>query len=52
MYAYISPLVIVRLSKPAHSGDRAITHKTGGGNSDAKCMGKNVSLQARKGNLS
>jgi hypothetical protein len=52
MYAYISPLAIVRLSKPAHSCEGAITDKTGGGNRDAECSGKNVSLQARKGNLS
>ena len=26
--------------------------KTGGGNNDAGCCGKNVCLQARKGNLS
>ena len=43
---------MVRLSKPAHSGDRAFTHKTGGCNSNAECSGKNDGLQARKGNLS
>ena len=52
MYAYISPLVIVRLSKPAHPRKGAITEKTGGCNNDAGCCGKNVCLQARKGNLS
>jgi hypothetical protein len=52
MYAYISPLVIVRLSKPAQHREVPITDKTGGGNRDAKCSGKNFCLQARKGNLS
>lgn len=35
MYAYISPLETVQLSKPAHSCEGAIIHKTGGGNSEA-----------------
>ena len=52
MYAYISPLETVHLSKPAHSCEGAIIHKTGGGNSDAGSIGKNFGLQARKGNLS
>ena len=52
MYAYISPLETVQLSKPAHSCEGAIIHKTGGGNSDAGSIGKNFGLQARKGNLS
>ena len=43
---------MVHLCKPAHPGNRAITDKTGGGNRDAGCSGKNVGLQARKGNLS
>ena len=42
----------VRVNKPAHPGNRAITYKTGGSNRDAECSGKNVGLQARKGNLS
>ena len=52
MYAYISPLAIVRLSKPAHCREVAFTYKTGGCNSDAGSIGKNFGLQARKGNLS
>jgi hypothetical protein len=43
---------MVRLSKPAHYREVAITDKTGGCNNDAGCCGKNVGLQARKGNLS
>ena len=43
---------MVHLCKPAHPGNRAITEKTGGSNRDAECSGKNVGLQARKGNLS
>ena len=43
---------MVHLNKHAHSGDRAITNKTGGGNRDAGCSGKNDGLQAPKGNLS
>jgi len=43
---------MVHLSKHAHWGDPAITNKTGGGNRDAGCSGKNFCLQARKGNLS
>ena len=52
MYAYISPLAIVCLSKPAQCREASITDKTGGCNRDAECSGKNVGLQARKGNLS
>lgn len=43
---------MVHLRKPAHPGNRAITEKTGGGNRDAECSGKNVGLNARKGNVS
>ena len=43
---------MVRLDKPAHYREVAITDKTGGCNNDAGCCGKNVCLQARKGNLS
>ena len=46
MYAYISPPVMVQLSKPAQHGDMPITDKTGGGNRDAECSGKNECLQA------
>ena len=35
MYAYISPPVMVRLSKPAHYRKVAFTDKTGGCNSKA-----------------
>ena len=45
-------LGLVNLNKPAHPGDGAITDKTGGGNRDAECSGKNVGLNARKGNVS
>jgi hypothetical protein len=38
MYAYISPLVTVRLSKPAHRGDTAFTDKTGGCNNEASVL--------------
>ena len=43
---------MVHVNKPAHWGDPAFTDKTGGCNSDAGSIGKNVGLQARKGNLS
>ena len=43
---------MVHLRKPAHTREGAITDKTGGCNNDAGSIGKNASLQARKGNLS
>ena len=43
---------MVHLDKPAHTREGAITDKTGGCNNDAGCCGKNICLQARKGNLS
>ena len=43
---------MVHVNKPAHCGDTAFTDKTGGCNNDAGSIGKNVGLQARKGNLS
>ena len=43
---------MVHLCKPAHTREGAIAYKTGGGNRDAECSGKNDGLQARKGNLS
>ena len=52
MYAYISPLETVHLSKPAHYREVAFTYKTGGCNSDAGSIGKNNGLPARKGNRS
>ncbi len=42
---------MVHLRKPAHLREEAITDKTGSGNRDAECSGKNVGRQARKGNL-
>ena len=49
MYAYISPLETVHLSKPAHYREVAFTYKTGGCNSDAGSIGKNVCLCSREG---
>ena len=43
---------MVRVNKPAHPGNRAIVDKTGSGNRDAECSGKNSDLPARKGNRS
>ena len=43
---------MVQLCKPAQTRESPFTDKTGGGNNDAGCCGKNVCLQARKGNLS
>ena len=43
---------MVHVNKPAHTREGAITDKTGGCNNDAGSIGKNVGLQARKGNLS
>ena len=43
---------MVRVNKPAHPGNGAITYKTGGSNRDAECSGKNCGLPARKGNRS
>ena len=45
-------LRLVDLNKPAQVREDPITDKTGGCNNDAGCCGKNVGLQARKGNLS
>jgi len=45
-------LGLVNLNKPAQCRKASITDKTGGCNRDAECSGKNVGLQARKGNLS
>jgi hypothetical protein len=42
---------MVRLDKPAQVREDPFTDKTGGGNNDAGCCGKNVCRQARKGNL-
>jgi len=52
MYAYISPPAMVHLGKPAQIREDPFTDKTGGGNNDAGCCGKNVGLPARKGNRS
>ena len=43
---------MVHVNKPAHTREGAITDKTGGCNRDAECSGKNVGLNARKGNVS
>ena len=43
---------MVHVNKPAQAREGPITDKTGGGNRDAECSGKNDGLQARKGNLS
>ena len=43
---------MVRVNKPAQVREDPITDKTGGCNNDAGSIGKNVGLQARKGNLS
>ena len=43
---------MVHVNKPAHPGNRAIVDKTGSGNRDAECSGKNADLPARKGNRS
>jgi hypothetical protein len=43
---------MVRLDKPAQIREDPFTDKTGGGNNDAGCCGKNVCLNARKGNVS
>jgi len=42
MYAYISPPVMVHLSKPAHSCEGAFTDKTGGCNSKADVGGRTL----------
>jgi hypothetical protein len=52
MYAYISPPAMVHLGKPAQIREDPFTDKTGGGNNDAGCCGKNICLPARKGNRS
>ena len=46
---------MVQLCKPAQTRESPFTDKTGGGNNDAGCCGKNIGLQAWdciKGNLS
>ena len=43
---------MVHLGKPAQIREDPFTDKTGGGNNDAGCCGKNVCLPARKGNRS
>jgi hypothetical protein len=50
--SYMPAPEMVHLSKPAQIREDPFTDKTGGGNNDAGCCGKNVCLQARKGNLS
>jgi len=43
---------MVHVNKPAQAREGPITYKTGGGNRDAECSGKNGDLPARKGNRS
>ena len=43
---------MVHVNKPAQAREGPITYKTGGGNRDAECSGKNADLPARKGNRS
>ena len=43
---------MVHVNKPAQIREGPITDKTGGGNRDAECSGKNADLPARKGNRS
>ena len=43
---------MVHVNKPAQARKGPITYKTGGGNRDAGCSGKNGDLPARKGNRS
>ena len=43
---------MVHVNKPAQPREGSIVDKTGSGNRDAECSGKNGGLQARKGNLS
>jgi len=43
---------MVHLGKPAQIREDPFTDKTGGGNNDAGCCGKNICLPARKGNRS
>ena len=43
---------MVQLCKPAQTRESPFTDKTGGGNNDAGCCGKNICLPARKGNRS
>ena len=43
---------MVQLCKPAQTRESPFTDKTGGGNNDAGCCGKNCGLPARKGNRS
>ena len=50
--SYTPAPAMVHLCKPAHSCEGAITDKTGGGNRDAECSGKNFCSSARKGNAS
>ena len=55
MYAYISPPVMVRLSKPAHSCEGAFTDKTGGCNSKADVVERTLAYKpevSTDGNLS
>ena len=43
---------MVHVNKPAQPREGSIVDKTGSGNRDARCSGKNGDLPARKGNRS
>ena len=43
---------MVHVNKPAQPREGSIVDKTGSGNRDAECSGKNADLPARKGNRS
>ncbi len=49
MYAYISPPVMVHLSKPAHSCEGAFTDKTGGCNSEADVVERTLAYKPARG---
>jgi hypothetical protein len=49
MYAYISPLETVHLSKPAHYREVAFTDKTGGCNNEASVWGRTLAYKPARG---
>lgn len=49
MYAYISPLETVQISKPAHYREVAITDKTGGCNSKADVVERTLAYKPARG---
>ena len=44
--SYTPAPAMVHVNKPAQTRESPFTDKTGGGNNDAGCCGKNVGLQA------